>query len=167
MKKEIKIALVAITGIVVLFLGMNFLKGMSMLGNEDVYYAEFDDISGLTTSNPIFANGYQVGIVKDIQFDYSGQGHVVVVFSVDEKLRLPAGTQAEIASDFMGNVKMTLLFPTPDTQHPSPLLAYGDTIRGMQAQGLMARAAAMVPQIEQMLPKLDSILTSLNTMRRR
>ena len=97
MKKEIKIALVAITGIVVLFLGMNFLKGMSMLGNEDVYYAEFDDISGLTTSNPIFANGYQVGIVKDIQFDYSGQGHVVVVFSVDEKLRLPAGTQAEMA----------------------------------------------------------------------
>ena len=109
MKKEIKIALVAIAGIVVLFFGMNFLKGISLFSEKNVYYATFSDISGLSASNPIFANGYQVGIVRDIAFDYSGGGDIVVAFTLDDKMQLPKGTTAAIESDFMGNVKMNLL----------------------------------------------------------
>ena len=44
------------------------------------------------------------------------------------------------------------------------LLHTGDTIPGSQAEGLMARAAALLPAVEQMLPKLDSILMSVNTL---
>ena len=43
-------------------------------------------------------------------------------------------------------------------------MAKGDTIEGGTASGLMGRAAEMIPQIEVMLPKLDSILASLNTL---
>lgn len=166
MKKEIKIALVAIAGIIILFFGMNFLKGMSILADKNVYYATFDDINGLTVSNPIFANGYQVGVVKDINFDYTGQKGIVVRFSLDDKFRLPATTTAEIASDFMGNVKMNLtLSPEGETAAVvSSALQPGDTINGALSGGLMARAAAMIPQVEQMLPKLDSILASLNAL---
>ena len=38
--KEVKIALVAIAGVVVLFFGMNFLKGLNN------YYVQFSDMSG-------------------------------------------------------------------------------------------------------------------------
>lgn len=166
MKKEIKIALVAIAGIIILFFGMNFLKGMSLLADKNVYYATFDDINGLTVSNPIFANGYQVGVVKDINFDYSGQKGIVVRFSLDDKFRLPASTTAEIESDFMGNVRMNLSLNASGEPAAvmNTLLQTGDTINGMLAGGLMARAAAMIPQVEQMLPKLDSILASLNAL---
>ena len=44
--KEVQIALVAIAGIVVLFFGLQFLKGLSLYSNEDTYYVAFDDISG-------------------------------------------------------------------------------------------------------------------------
>lgn len=166
MKKEVKIALVAIAGIVILFFGMNFLKGMSILADKNVYYATFDDINGLTVSNPIFANGYQVGVVKDISFDYTGQKGIVVRFSLDDKFRLPASTTAEIESDFMGNVKMILSLGTAGNLQAAAasLLQTGDTISGALSGGLMARAAAMIPQVEQMLPKLDSILASLNAL---
>lgn len=166
MKKEIKIALVAIAGIIILFFGMNFLKGMSLLADKNVYYATFDDINGLTVSNPIFANGYQVGVVKDINFDYSGQKGIIVRFSLDDKFRLPASTTAEIESDFMGNVRMNLSLNASGEPAAvmNTLLQTGDTINGMLAGGLMARAAAMIPQVEQMLPKLDSILASLNAL---
>ena len=40
MKKEIKIALVAIAGIVILFFGMNFLKGMSLFSDKNVYFVD-------------------------------------------------------------------------------------------------------------------------------
>ena len=183
MKKEIKIALVAIAAIVILFFGMNFLKGISLFSEKNVYYARFSNINGLTANNPIFANGYQVGLVKDIHFDYSGQGDIIVAFSLDDKMHLPVGTAAAIESDFMGNVRMNIVFPTNNTPLPtgegsgvglSPLptgegagvglLHKGDTIPGSQAEGLMARAAALLPAVEQMLPKLDSILMSVNTL---
>lgn len=162
MKKEIKIALVAIAGIVILFFGMNFLKGMSMFTEKNTYFATFDDISGLSASAPIFANGYQVGIVKDILFDYTGEKGIVVLFSLDDKMRLPAGTTATIASDFMGNVKMNLVINAADA--PKTFLNQGDTIRGAVSDGLMSRAAAIIPQVEQMLPKIDSILMNLNAL---
>ncbi|MBR7087182.1 MAG: MCE family protein [Prevotella sp.] len=162
MKKEIKIALVAIAGIVILFFGMNFLKGMSMFTEKNTYFATFDDISGLSASAPIFANGYQVGIVKDIQFDYTGEKGIVVLFSLNDKMRLPAGTTATIASDFMGNVKMNLVMNAIDA--PKSFLNQGDTIRGAVSDGLMSRAAAIIPQVEQMLPKIDSILMNLNAL---
>lgn len=170
MKKEIKIALVAIAAIAILFFGMNFLKGISLFSEKNVYYARFSNINGLTANNPIFANGYQVGLVKDIQFDYSGQGDIVVAFSLNDKMHLPVGTAAAIESDFMGNVRMNLVFPTANTPLPTGegtgvgLLHKGDTIPGSQAEGLMARAAALLPAVEQMLPKLDSILMSVNTL---
>lgn len=166
MKKEIKISLVAIAAIIILFFGMNFLKGMSLFADKNVYYATFDDINGLTVSNPIFANGYQVGVVKDINFDYTGQKGIVVRFSLNDEFRLPATTTAEIASDFMGNVKMNLALGTPAgaTEAMSAVLMPGDTIGGALSGGLMARAAAIIPQVEQMLPKLDSILASLNAL---
>ena len=172
MKKEIKIALVAIAGIIVLFFGMNFLKGISLFSEKNVYYATFSDISGLSASNPIFANGYQVGIVRDIAFDYSGGGDIVVAFTLDDKLQLPKGTTAAIESDFMGNVKMNLMLTpaliknaegTPVSSQQG-YLSVGDTICGSMAEGLMSRAVALIPAVERMLPKVDSILASVNAL---
>ena len=165
MKKEIKIALVAIAGIIVLFFGMNFLKGISLFSEKNVYYASFSNISGLSASNPIFANGYQVGIVRDIAFDYSGGGDIVVAFTLDDRMQLPKGTTASIESDFMGNVRMNLLLPkVSQLSTINSQLNVGDTIQGAMAEGLMARAAALIPAVEQMLPKVDSILASVNAL---
>lgn len=170
MNKELKIALVAIAAIVILFFGMNFLKGISLFSEKNVYFARFSNINGLTANNPIFANGYQVGLVKDIHFDYSGHGDIIVAFTLDDKMHLPVGTTAAIGSDFMGNVSMNIVLPTNNTPLPTGegkgvgLLHKGDTIPGVQAEGIMARAAALLPAIERMLPKLDSILMSVNTL---
>lgn len=164
MKKEIKIALVAIAGIIILYFGMNFLKGMSVFADKNTYYATFDDISGLSTSSPILVNGYRVGVVKEINYDYSGNGNIVVRFSMkDDQMQLPVGTTATIAGDFMGNVKMHLDLPSAD-ERGSGMLSSGDTIFGAASAGLMSRAAEMLPQVEKMLPKLDSILANLNAL---
>ena len=158
--KEIRIALTAILAIVLLFFGMNFLKGVSFLSNNNVYYARFDDISGLTNSNPIFANGYRVGTVQGINFDYTGTDGVVVAFTLDNDMRLPEGTTAEIESDFMGNVRMNLIVDMSVANSLNP----GDTILGGQNEGALGQLAEMVPTIKGMVPKLDSILTNINLL---
>lgn len=157
--KEVKIAIAAILGIVVLFFGMNFLKGKSIFSSDHVYFAKFDNIAGLSASSPIFVNGFQVGTVKDIQFDYTG-GSVLVRFGTDKQLVIPQGTTAGIESDMMGNVKMHLTLGTNTAQPIQP----GDTIQGYVNGGLTDKVAEIVPAIEGMVPKLDSIMASLNML---
>lgn len=160
MTKEIKIAIVAILGVVILYSGMNFLKGKSLFSTDHAYYIKFRNISGLAESNPIYANGYQVGVVRSINYDYKGNDGVVVAFDVDNHLRIPKGSSASIESDLMGNVRMNLLL----ADNPRECVEPGDTIIGELNAGLMGRVSALVPVIGQMLPKLDSILVSVNTL---
>lgn len=158
--KEVQIALVAIVAIVVLFFGMQFLKGLSIFSNDDSYFVKFDDISGLSVSSPVYANGYRVGVVEDIIYNYEKADDIVAVMGLDKKLRLPRGTRAEISSDLLGNVKVELRMGDA----AQGLMAVGDTIDGGQHEGAMTKAANMIPQIEKMLPKLDSILASVNAL---
>lgn len=158
--KEVRIAIVAIVGIVVLFYGLEFLKGLNVFSTDDSYYIEFDDVSGLSASSPVYANGYRVGVVKEIKYDYSHQKKIIAVMGLDNKMSLPKGTRAEIDSDLLGNIKINLVLG----DNPIDLLAEGDTISGGAVQGVMAKVGAMMPALETMMPKLDSILTSLNTL---
>ena len=158
--KEVKIALVAIFGIVVLFYGLQFLKGLTVFSNDSEYYVLFDDVSGLASSSPVYANGYKVGVVKDIEYDYSPQGKLVALLGLDKQIRLPRGSQAEISSDLLGNIKINLILG----QDPITMMAPGDTLTGGIEQGMMGKLGNMVPAIEAIMPKLDSIMTSLNLL---
>ena len=121
---------------------------------------KFNDISGLSVSSPIYANGYRVGVVEDIIYDYGRQNNIVAVIGLNNEMRLPKGSNAEIASDLLGNIKLELVLGP----NPSDLLQPGDTISGGLQQGIMGLAAGMVPQIQAMLPKLDSILMNVNLL---
>ncbi len=160
MSKEIKIALVAIVGILVMYFGINFLKGVSLLVSDNYYYITFKDIQGLGASSPIYADGYKVGTVDAIEFDYGQTEPIKVKANIDKNLRIPAGSKAEIEKDLMGNLKVHLLLANNPRQRIEP----GGTIPGIVEDGVMAKVAGMVPAVEQLVPKLDSILNSLNAL---
>jgi phospholipid/cholesterol/gamma-HCH transport system substrate-binding protein len=158
--KEIQIALVAVVGIIVLYFGLQFLKGMTLFSTDNRYFVKFQDVSGLSVASPIFANGYRVGVVETIEFNYENTGEIVASIGVDKNMQVPKGSRAEIATDLMGNVKVRLVLGNV----ADGVVAPGDTITGGQQVGAMGKAADMIPTIQQMLPKLDSILASVNTL---
>lgn len=158
--KEVKIGITGIVAIVVLFCGLQFLKGLSVFSNDNEYNALFDDVSGLSASSPVYANGYKVGVVKAIDYSYTPGSRINVVLGLDKQMRVPRGTHAELSSDLLGNIKINLVLGA----NPTDLIAVGDTISGGAEEGAMGKVAQMVPAIEQMLPKLDSIMSSLNML---
>ena len=158
--KEMQIGLVAVAGLVILFFGMQFLKGLSIFSEGNTYVVLFDDVTGLSASSPVYVNGMKVGTVESIDCDYAHPEHIAAIVDLDDDLILPQGTKAEIASDLLGNVKLDLRLGSLSAGK----LAIGDTIMGGMQSGLMTKAADMLPQIEQMLPKLDSILASVNAL---
>lgn len=158
--KEIKIALMAVVGLFILYIGMNFLKGASLFSSDDLYFAKFSDVTGLSESSPIYADGFKVGTVKSIEYDYNNEGNIKVGFSLDDRLRLAKGSSAEIVSDMLGNVRINLLLANNPRERVKP----GEIIVGVVNNGAMAKAAEMIPEIEKMLPKLDSIMSTLNSL---
>ena len=160
MKREIKIALVAIVALIVLFFGLNFLKGLNLFTSDTNYYMTFKNISGLSSSSPIYADGYRVGTVKNILFDYEQQEDIKVMVGIDRHLRIPKGSTAEIVSDMLGNLQVNLLL----ADNPQERIEEGGVIEGSVSSGTLGKLSAIVPTVEKMLPKLDSILGSLNTI---
>ena len=158
--KEVRIGIAGIIALCVLVYGINWLKGIHMFQPSSYFYAKFQNVNGLTKSSPVFADGVRVGIVRDIFYDYTNPGNVVVEVELDTELRIPKGSSAELVSELMGGVRMNILL----ANNPREKYAVGDTIPGTLNNGMMESVAKLMPQVQEMLPKLDSILISLNTI---
>lgn len=161
MTKEIKIGLIGLAALAMLVFGINYLKGIKMFQSTNYYYVDYTNINGLAESSPVFANGFKIGIVRNISYNYAKPGHVTVEVEVDKAMRLPKGSRGELVAEMLGTVKMNLILDHTANAYYQP----GDTLPGVTNAGLMGAAEEkLVPQLEQMLPKMDSILQSLNRL---
>ena len=106
--KEVRIGIAGIIALCVLVYGINWLKGIHMFQPSSYFYAKFQNVNGLTKSSPVFADGVRVGIVRDIFYDYTNPGNVVVEVELDTELRIPKGSSAELVSELMGGVRMNI-----------------------------------------------------------
>ncbi len=161
MKKEVKIGLAGIASLIILFFGINYLKGINMFQPETYYLVEFTDVNGLAKSSPVFANGYKVGLVRDIEYNFKKPGHVVVGIEMDKAMKVPEGSHAELITEMLGTVKMNLHLNIENSHFINP----EDTIQGIANPGIMGMAEKdLLPKVEQLMPKMDSILNSLNKL---
>lgn len=158
MKKEVKIGLAGIVALVLLFLGINFLKGVNLFTTNNTYYIRFDNAKGLSKSSTVYADGYNVGIVSSIIYDYDNPGQVLVEISTDRSLRIPKGSTATLDEAMLGGCTLNMKLATNLTEAYHP----GDTIQGSDASGLMSKAADIMPQLEQVVAKVDTLVSTLN-----
>lgn len=159
--REMKIGLAGIVALVLLFFTIKFLQGVNLFSTQDTYYINFSNAKALAKSSPVYADGYNVGIVKDISYDleHPGQG-VIVAISVEHGMNIPVGTVAVLDEAMLGGCTLNLRM----AGNPALRYAIGDTIPSEANNGLMAKAATIVPKLEQTLAKVDSLLTTLNTL---
>lgn len=160
MKNEIKIAITAIVCIAILIVGINFLKGINIFKGTNSYYVKLKDAKQLAVSNMVYANGYPIGSIREIDYQYEDNSSVVVLIELDKNIRLPKGTTASLETPLMGGVIMHLILG----QNPADLMEPLDTLTGNETLGAMDQLSAMMPAIERMIPKLDSILTNVNRL---
>ena len=160
MRKEVKIGIIGIAAIAMLFFGINYLKGVRMFQPSSYYYVEYTDINGLAISSPVYASGYKIGTVRDIQYNHANPGHVVVEVELDNDMKVPTQSRGELVTDMLGNMKMNLILNLKSKEYYQP----GDTLPGFVNNGLMGVAEGIMPKVEQLMPKMDSILHSLNQL---
>lgn len=160
LSKEIKIGATFIISIALLYIGVNFLKGSNVFSHDNTYYMVVSNAGGVAPSSVINTNGYQVGTVTSVKYDYSAPNRIVVTLRVNESLRIPKGSRAYLINELLGGVSVDLRL-SPNTDY----YADGDTIESGTAHGLTGEIEhVMLPQINAMMPKIDSLITSLNTI---
>lgn len=157
--KEIKIASVAILSAIIVYVGIIFLKGLKLFSDEVSYFVEIADVQGMPTASDVRANGLKVGTVKAITFN-SDKQNLTVEITVNPKFQIPEGTSVYMTKEMLGSAMMNLRLGP----NPTALLQPGDTIKGAPMVDLMTEAGNMIPKVEALLPKMDSILTAINTM---
>ncbi len=158
--KEFSIGLSVIIALVVLFFGIEFLKGKNIFKAANYYYATYTNVAGLSQSAPVNLNGFKVGLVREIEYEYDNLGHVKVEMSLNKELRLPKGTKAVLVTDMLGTASIELRLGPDKTTHE-----IGDELIGEQSSGLMnAVTDNILPAVGDIMPKIDTLITSLNTL---
>ena len=158
--KEVLIALAVLLSVGLLYWGINYLKGVNLFTPSNFYKVSFAQVNGLNVSAPVTINGFQVGLVSNVSYDYQNNGNIIVELSLDKELKLPLGSEAKIVTDMLGTSTVVL-----DLGKEQQYYSVGDEISGKVQSGLMDNVSKeLMPSLASMLPKVDSILTSINTI---
>lgn len=156
--KELVIGISVAAMLLVLIFGIDYLKGINLFKASNYYYATYTNVAGLAQSAPVTINGYKVGLVREINYEYDNPGHVRVELSLDKKLRVPQGTKAVLVCDMLGTASIQL--------HMAPTTNFhdvGDILIGETSPGLLDGVQKdVLPSLGSVMTKIDSLLTALN-----
>ncbi|MDD4640734.1 MAG: MlaD family protein [Bacteroidales bacterium] len=176
LNKEIRIGLTVIIAIALFVWGLNYLKGINLLKQAHKYYIVYNQIDGLVTSAPVMLDGYQVGLVKSIEYQFDSPGHILVELSLENELKLPAGSKAVLEPALMGNPQINLILGKA-----GELMTDGDTLLAEHKAGLMdlleddllpgiqdviKQSSKVIAQLEAQLDEGGDLNTSLASVRK-
>lgn len=158
--KEVKIGIAFIVGLFIAYFGINFLKGINIFKPANSYVVMFDDVAGMLIADPITVNGMKIGQVHGMELDPNGRNKVLVYIQMEKNVRIPSGSKLNMDASMLGGTTLLLERPAQTTDFLQP----GDTLIGAKKSGMMDVVTRVVPQVESLLPKLDSIMTGIDRL---
>ena len=162
LSRELKTGIIAILAIVALIWGTSFLKGSKLFENGRTFYAQYDNVQGLSPSAPVTIHGLKVGKVEKIFFHPSEPGTLVVKMIFNDGITFSKKSIAQIYSpDFISGKSIKLL-----VLDSGIIAKSGDTLRGNVEEGILGalndQIAPLQAKVERFLLNTDSLVTSFN-----
>ena len=166
MKKKIsneaKIGIIALVTILAFIYLFNYLKGKDLFSSTASYYVIYNDINGLTESNPVEISGFKAGVVQSINLIKDGSGKMLVELSIGKDFKLPKGSIAEITpASLIAGMKIRILFGNGPDYYSNR-----DTIPGRLAESLFTTLEneflPVKDQISGLIDILDSVMSGIN-----
>jgi phospholipid/cholesterol/gamma-HCH transport system substrate-binding protein len=153
--QEVKVGLLAVVTLLMLFFGFNFLKGSDFFSSNHKYRVTYDNIDGLTASNPVQINGLTVGQIRDIKILQDQGNKLLVTIEVKNGIRVTRGSRAVLADDGLLGGKLIRLGIKPG----APELEDGGQLVSAKETGL---SALIKEKTLPVLNNVDSLTYQLN-----
>jgi phospholipid/cholesterol/gamma-HCH transport system substrate-binding protein len=158
-RKDFKVGLLVLSALIVLFVGIDFLKGSDVFHPANSYFVYYKNVDGLTASNPIMLNGFQVGLVKRIEIIQGAPKPVRVELEINKSIRIGKDGRALLSNNGLLGGKMIVLEPGQGEEIPE-----GDSLRAAVAPGfttmLEDKAQPMVNQVSHLVKTVDTLVSS-------
>ncbi|RYM33405.1 MCE family protein [Brumimicrobium glaciale] len=161
--KEFKIGLAVILSTALLIFGVNYLKGNSFFGGDDVYYAYFPTSGALTPSSSVTLNGVEVGKVITVDLvnpnNYTDPNkRVLVKFNIHtDGLSLAKGSGIKIVP----GVLSTGVHIEQNFIAEKGYYKIGDTLNGTVSQEITEQIESELLPIKR---KMENLITSIDNI---
>ncbi|MBU46353.1 MAG: hypothetical protein CMD28_02895 [Flavobacteriales bacterium] len=164
MNKELKIGFIGIVSIIVLFLGVSYLKGLSILDSSREFYAIYNNIGGLKVGSPVLVNGYQVGVVSKVDLAGNFSQSLLVKISIDKDFDIPVNSVSKIVNqDLMGSKGINLVLGDD-----AALAESGDTLFGGVGGSFQDEVSAQILPLkiktEELIGSIDSVMVIITAV---
>ena len=157
--KNVIIALVVVLGLGLLYWGIEFLKGANLFEPTNYYLAKFEKVNGLNVSAPVTVNGFQVGLIKDIKYDYK-TNEIEVKMSLDDELKIPIGSSVQLTSELLGTASLSINLAKGTAYHK-----VGDVIPTVIQGGLLDKVGSdLMPHVNEIMPRVNDLLGNVNSL---
>lgn len=165
LSREIKTAVLVISGIVLFVFLFNYLKGNNLLDSSRIFYVVYDNVEGMASSTPVTINGLTVGKVQDINFSEDGSGRITVKLLIDSDFEFSKNSIAELYEAGLLGGKAIAIIPAFDNAENAKK---GDYLEGTVKAGLTElvnqRLTPLQEKIETMMVSADSLLVNINSV---
>lgn len=162
--KELKAGLIALLAIVSFVFLFQFMKGKSLFTTDNIFYAKYENVEGLTQSAPVSINGLKVGQVDKIIpiTGKDGQISFVVKVTVDDEFEFSKNSSIEIFEPgLMSGKEMKL-----NLKYGGATAKDGDTLQGAYKLGMLNSLSSQVgpvkDQLQTVLYRVDSLMMNAN-----
>jgi len=163
--KEIKTAILILSGILLFIFIFNYLKGENLLSNARKITAVYDNVEGLASSAAVTINGHAIGKVQDIRFTEDGSGKLEVLMLVDSDFEFSKNSTAQLYESGLIGGKAIAIIPAFDGAEN---VVSGDVLGSSVKPGLTElvnqRLTPLQEKIETVMVSADQLLTNVNSV---
>lgn len=158
--KEVVIGLCVAVAILILCFGIEFLKGINLFRPANYYVAQYENVEGLEVAAPVTIDGFKVGQVREINFNYENPGHIEVLMALNKSLHLPVDSRAMIASTLLSGSYVEIKMG-----ESSEMIPLGGEIQSGITPDLMSSLSnEILPSVGGITTKVDSLLIAVNKL---
>lgn len=162
LSQEAKVGILAIVALTLLYFGFNFLKGSDFFSANRQYEVIYDNVDGLTVSNPVQINGFSVGRVKSIQILQDKGNQMLVTLDVRKDIVVGEGSKAILADNgLLGGklIRLDVNLKGQPLDNEGRLVAVKET--GMVAS-LSNKATPVLNNVDSLTRNLNRIILSFD-----
>lgn len=161
-KKEFKVGILTISAMVVLYFGVEYLKGSDVFSSSKRYYVSYEAVDGLTPSNPVMFNGFQVGLIRKIGINQGSKTPILVTLEISKSIVIGDSAKAILSNNGLLGGKMIVL----EVGNPGSTLK-SDTLEGIVEPGLTSmlgdKAQPVMDNFNKMMVKMDGLIESFGS----
>lgn len=162
--REFKIGLLAVVSIFLFIWGLNFLKGKDIFSRQIVFYAIYDDVTGLIESNPVSLSGVSIGQVNRIRFMPDGSGRIIVENIVRRDIPIPIDSRSVLTGMSLTGTREIII----ELGSSGQMIQNGDTLLARTQTSIQEEVSQILLPIQKraddLFAQLDSVFDTFQAI---